>query len=666
MCNDFAPASYYLREPGNGNPGRWIIHFEGGGGCSNFSDCNKRWEEDRGRNQVLMSPKALPNKIEGEDLLSSDPDKNEMFHDYTHVLVPYCSSDAWLGNRTNEQFSQGKPFHFDPSDDADNFVFMGLNIFQAVMEDLADEGLRNATELILVGTSAGGIGVLNNLQWVQALLPNVSIRVITDSAWFVGFTGHHVFQFSEEAARAIIFAHPACQDLSLGYPCCMSPACLFSKGYMESADIPILIISSLYDIFTLQLPLQETIQVEGTSDQTLLALFNGYGSVINESLIQSFSAYPNLSIYAPSCSQHVHMATSSLWYSDGLLNATVDGVYQKSSFQLTNPIQNGNWEFVKVTTSEGKSLSLLEAVQQWNSNTSQQFFLTDRCSGPACGMCPSKISIIPEKNLWPAGYTYVVLALSALMTLIPIAIKLSIYIYMEYMLYRQKVFAYDMDCSSKNKPRFPKPTHAVNVSCTQLSYHISPIGGEEVKRGSSERTDSKQFSSVQHYRNHAKMEAFLPCYKRLCSKLFIKWASRRRQWNPRNSQAELLSNHRTRPDSGISSEIAQGPLSPSRKDQHASAGAGSSNNSLRDFDTASLFSTAAGELGKGYRSHRKTILNQVNMYINPGELVAIMGPSGSGKTTLLDVLLNKRTTGSIKVGDSSLFPCPFPRLSSLH
>lgn len=227
---------------------------------------------------------------------------------------------------------------------------------------------------------------------------------------------------------------------------------------------------------------------------------------------------------------------------------------------------------------------------------------------------------------------------------------------MEYMLYRQKVFAYDMDCSRKNKPRFPKPTHAVNVSCTQLSYHISIMGGGEVKRDSSERTDSKQFSSTQHYHTHAKMEAFLPCYKKLCSKLYTKWASRQKQ---RSSQAEILSNHRPRPDSGISSEIAHGPLNSSHRDRRKLEGTGSSNNSLQDFDTASLFSSTAGEWGRGYRSHRKTILNQVNMYINPGELVAIMGPSGSGKTTLLDVLLNKRTTGSTEVSDSSLsLPSP--------
>ena len=629
MCNDFSNALYFVRQ---GSPRHWVIYFEGGGGCSNFSDCNQRYLDYP---EQMQAPNSI-SSIVGEDILSNNRNKNTRFHNYTHVLVPYCSSDAWLGNRTLERFESGLGFYFDNSENADNFVYMGQLILRAVIEDLAKRGLMNAMDLVLVGSSAGGIGLLNSLDWINSKLSVKNTRVVIDSSWFVGYSGYHVLQFTQQVAETLNFAPPACHDLSLGYPCCVSPTCLFTKGYLTASSTPILAISSLYDVFTLERPLRELFQEQGQDDQALLALFNGYGSIMNETLIQSYNAYSQLSIYAPSCSQHVYLAPS------GELSGTTRGVYQESLFTLTNPVEGGNWERVRIETSNGASFTLLEALEQWADNSTEHFFITDMCSGPACGACPSEISVTPEIRLWSARLNYAVLALAGLMTLVAMLIKLSAYFYMKYLLLQQKLFSLNMNCTNK-KRSFPKPTHPVNVACTELSHHIELVRGSVDTREQQESTDNSQLCSTSHYRTNTKLQTFVPFYKHLCSKWYMKWAT----WQSQRKSESTECNQREecRPDSGFSS---------SQDSNNVQLKSETSSTNSTDFDAQS-YHTLSNEEDPPIRRHRKTILNQVNMYINPGELVAIMGPSGSGKTTLLDVLLNRRTTGTTDVSWPSSF-----------
>ncbi|XP_004349233.2 ATP-binding cassette transporter [Capsaspora owczarzaki ATCC 30864] len=58
-------------------------------------------------------------------------------------------------------------------------------------------------------------------------------------------------------------------------------------------------------------------------------------------------------------------------------------------------------------------------------------------------------------------------------------------------------------------------------------------------------------------------------------------------------------------------------------------------------------------MGDDKKLYTKTLLTDINGYVKPGMLVALMGPSGAGKTTLLDVLADRKTggtaTGSILV-----------------
>jgi putative ABC transport system ATP-binding protein len=58
--------------------------------------------------------------------------------------------------------------------------------------------------------------------------------------------------------------------------------------------------------------------------------------------------------------------------------------------------------------------------------------------------------------------------------------------------------------------------------------------------------------------------------------------------------------------------------------------------------------------GKG--ALKKPVLNDINLEVNPGEIVLLTGPSGSGKTTLLSLIgaLRSMQEGSLKILDQEM------------
>lgn len=152
-CNDGSQAGFYLRR----SPGstRWVVFFEGGWYCYDQKSCRSRWL----RMRHLMTSVGWPEFRESAGILSPSAKENPYWHDANHVLVPYCSSDSWTGRKA-------------VPDSRDGWRFMGSLIVRQVIADLIPLGLSHSqgSELLLAGSSAGGLGVMMNLDRVRTFL----------------------------------------------------------------------------------------------------------------------------------------------------------------------------------------------------------------------------------------------------------------------------------------------------------------------------------------------------------------------------------------------------------------------------------------------------------------------------------------------------------------
>ncbi|KAM9208299.1 palmitoleoyl-protein carboxylesterase NOTUM isoform 1-T1 [Dugong dugon] len=169
-CNDGSPAGYYLKESKGSR--RWLLFLEGGWYCFNRENCDSRYATMR----RLMSSKDWPRTRKGTGILSSQPEENPHWWNANMVFIPYCSSDVWSGASSKSE--------------KDEYAFMGALIIREVVRELLGKGLSGAKVLLLAGSSAGGIGVLLNVDRVAEQLeelgyPAIQVRGLADSSWFL-------------------------------------------------------------------------------------------------------------------------------------------------------------------------------------------------------------------------------------------------------------------------------------------------------------------------------------------------------------------------------------------------------------------------------------------------------------------------------------------------
>eukprot|EP00435_Cladocopium_sp_Y103_P011005 s3901_g2.t2 len=197
----------------------------GGGDCSTKDSC-----DERSRNQFRMSSAQLEDVIHLDGIFSDSEQQNPFFASSTRVFVPYCSSDSWLGRRTEK---------------VHGYYFQGAQILTAVLQELRPL-LRQARLVVLGGCSAGGRGAFYNLDRLCAMLPETSTlcRGLLDAAWWLPDAGP-----LEDGAQRGVELWQA--ELT---PCegnASSHLCLFGPTWAPHVRTPYLVHEEQFDHFLL-------------------------------------------------------------------------------------------------------------------------------------------------------------------------------------------------------------------------------------------------------------------------------------------------------------------------------------------------------------------------------------------------------------------------------
>jgi hypothetical protein len=267
------------------------------------------------------------------------------FSDWNHVYVPYCSSDGWLGRKTDVHPSKGSAFTIDAR---------GHTILYAVRSMLRKLGsdpnwtaqgyvmpdIDDASEILFSGTSAGGYGALQNGDWFvtpfsarKGLVVDAGIDItddvlVDDAVWAHTGSGASINQYSHRIelelakwatggyyARVDAFVDESCRALyePMGRldRCSIPPALLILNG----ASGPLVATptflrldledNTLSDYYTDLVNLDGDSLVIGGASGSAITI-DDYATLARATLVELYDDVGSVeAAYGPRCGNHV-------------------------------------------------------------------------------------------------------------------------------------------------------------------------------------------------------------------------------------------------------------------------------------------------------------------------------------------------------------------------
>jgi len=239
VCLDGSSGAYYFAAGSEENRTKWVIHLCGGGLCMNDTECYYRSQT------ILGSINSWPPLMDWGGPISQDPKYNPDFSSWNHVFFPYCDGASFSGDKEDPVVVMNTSLYY-----------RGHRILVAGLMDLLEtKGFNQATDVLLVGDSAGAMATYFHVDEIKSFMPPSvkKYKAIPFSGIFLDRPNAEGVSFWKDMMK---YAY-GIQE-SVGNQRCFDAfpddkyKCFLAQYVMEYIETPLFIMNSPYDIVAIR------------------------------------------------------------------------------------------------------------------------------------------------------------------------------------------------------------------------------------------------------------------------------------------------------------------------------------------------------------------------------------------------------------------------------
>ena len=289
-CLDGSVSGYYLEKAVDPSTElKWVLYLNGGGECDSKEGCYSHLQSELGSSDYFKSNYSDSSSWY---FASGYCPYNPSFCTWNHVNVPYCSQDLHSGTREEATAETWDLF------------FAGHLIIESILDELDHMGLEKATDIILTGVSAGGLGTYMNIDYIKDRYPNARVTAATIAGYYFYATYYEGTNHTNPEDNIADFTTDGMVNLYELYQSYVDESC--AKAMQSSSMHPSACMMANYSLPYLK---SDIFAVQSLTDKVVLTGHEGMVITDDEGNLQHLQYNPRKALKRLLCTADFHVGS---------------------------------------------------------------------------------------------------------------------------------------------------------------------------------------------------------------------------------------------------------------------------------------------------------------------------------------------------------------------